>query len=81
MIQSLFYNDNLKIRILMSLVLFFVLFLIYYSILLHVYASSDQSIIIKDNITIHDNIKASVIKASSDHTSIHDNIKASVIRP
>lgn len=85
MINSFFYNDDNRIRLVLSLVLFSCLFTVGY-----VYASS---VIVDDNIKailiksfneslgIDDNIKASVIKASSDHTGISDSIKVSVIKP
>lgn len=65
MIQSFFYNDNLRLRILLSLVLFSCLFTVGY-----VYASS---------VLIDDNINLNVITMIKDSSSIDDSIKARVI--
>ena len=67
MIQSIFFNDNFRIRILLSLVLFSCLFTVGY-----VYASS---------VLIDDNINLKIITMLKDSSSIHDSIKASVIKP
>ena len=67
MIQSIFFNDNFRIRILLSLVLFSCLFTVGY-----VYASS---------VLIDDNISLKIITMLKDSSSIHDSIKASVIKP
>jgi len=67
MIQSIFFNDSFRIRILLSLVLFSCLFTVGY-----VYASS---------VLIDDNISLKIITMLKDSSSIHDSIKASVIKP
>ena len=66
MIQSIFFNDSFRIRILLSLVLFSCLFTVGY-----VYASS---------VLIDDNISLKIITMLKDSSSIHDSIKASVIK-
>ena len=67
MIQSIFFNDSFRIRILLSLVLFSCLFTVGY-----VYASS---------VLIDDNISLKIITMLKDSSSINDSIKASVIKP
>ena len=67
MIQSIFFNDDFRLRILLSLVLFSCLFTVGY-----VYASS---------VLIDDNISLKIITMLKDSSSINDSIKASVIKP